>query len=115
MNWIRKIFVFVGLILVFSFAVSVNEFSVSNAPVEKSKTSLSVEKVHSSAFIEPQASHNLSATSKTPGFSFSKYLENYLVSIPDLKIGIPFTFFANQDINRCEMVWLLLFPFHIFW
>lgn len=115
MNWIRKIFVFIALLIVFSFASSVNEVSVSNLPVEKSKTSLSVEKVHSSAFIEPQASHNLSATSKNPNFSFSKYLENYLAPIPDLKIGITFTFFANQDINRCEMVSLLLFPFHIFW
>ena len=115
MNWIRKIFVFIGLILVFSFVFSANEVSVPNASVEKSKTSLSVEKVHSSAFIEPQASNPSSFFQKNPNFSFSKYLENYLVSIPDLKIGIPFTFFANQDINRCEMVSLLLFPFHIFW
>lgn len=115
MNWIRKIFVCIGLLIVFSFAFSANEVSISKVSLEKSKTSLSVEKIHSSAFIEPQASHNLSATSKTPDFSFSKYLENYLVSIPELKIGISFTFFANQDINRCEMVSLLLFPFHIFW
>ena len=115
MNCIRKFFVFIGLLIVFSFAFSVNEVSVLNAPKENSKTSLSVEKIHSSAFIEPQASNNLSSTPKNPNFSFSKYLENYLVSIPDLKIGITFTFFANQDINRCEMVSLLLFPFHIFW
>lgn len=115
MNWIRKFFVCIGLLIVFSFAFSANEVSISNIPVEKNKTSLSVEKIHSSAFIEPQASHNLSATSKTPDFSFSKYLENYLVGIPNLKIRISFTLFANQDINRCEMVSLLLFPFHIFW
>ena len=115
MNWIRKIFVFIGLILVFSFAFSANEASISNVTVEKNKTSLSVEKIHSSAFIEPQASNLLTFSQKNPDFSFSKYLENYLVSIPDLKKGITFTFFANQDINRCEMVSLLLFPFHIFW
>jgi hypothetical protein len=115
MNWIRKIFVCIGLILVFSFAFSANEVAVPNVPVEKNKTSLSVEKIHSSAFIEPQASNPLTFSQKNPDLSFSKYLENYLENIPDLKIGITFTFFANQDINRCEMVSLLLFPFHIFW
>jgi hypothetical protein len=115
MNWIRKFFVFIGLLIVFSFAFSANEVSISNVPVEKNKTSLSVEKIHSSAFIEPQASNPLTFSQKNPDFSFSKYLENYLVSIPNLKTGISFAFFANQDINRCEMVSLLLFPFHIFW
>lgn len=115
MNWIRKTVIFIGLVIVFSFAFSVNEVFVSNTPVEKSKTSLSAEKVHSSAFIEPQASNPLTFSQKNPDFSFSKYLENYLVSIPSLKIGISFAFFANQDINRCERVSLLLFPFHIFW
>lgn len=115
MNWIRKTVIFIGLVLVFSFAFSAKEVAIDKIQFEKQESSLSVEKIHSSAFIQPQASHNLSATSKTPNFSFSKYLENYLVSIPSLKIGISFAFFANQDINRCERVSLLLFPFHIFW
>lgn len=115
MNWIRKIFVFIGLLLVFSFAFTANEISISNVPIEKSKPSLSIEKIHSSAFIQPQASHLLPFSQKNPDFSFSKYLENYLEINSDLKIGISFPFFANQDINRCEMVSLLLFPFHIFW
>jgi hypothetical protein len=115
MNWIRKIFVFIGLLIVFSFAFSADEVAIDKIQFEKQESSLAVEKIHSSAFIEPQASNNLTATTKTPDFSFSKYLENYLVPIPSLKIGISFTFFANQDINRCEMVSLLLFPFHIFW
>jgi len=115
MNWIRKIVIFIGLSIVFLFAFSANEVSVDKIQLEKPESSISIEKIHSSAFIEPRASNNLNSNSKTPDFSFSKYLENYLESIPDLKIGIPFTFFANQDINRCETVSLLLFPFHIFW
>jgi hypothetical protein len=115
MNWIRKTVIFIGLTIVFLFAFSANEVAIDKIQFKKQESSLAVEKIHSSAFIEPQANHNLSAPSKTPDFSFSKYLENYLVSIPDVKIGISFTFFANQDINRCEMVSLLLFPFHIFW
>jgi hypothetical protein len=115
MNWIRKTAIFIGFAIVFLFAFSANEVAMDKIQSEKQESSLSVEKIHSSAFIEPQASHNLSAPSKTLDFSFSKYLENYLASIPSLKIGILFTFFANQDINRCEMVSLLLFPFHIFW
>ena len=115
MNWIRKTVIFIGLTIAFIFAFSANEVAISNVPLEKSKSSLSVEKIHSSAFIEPQASNPLTFSQKNPDFSFSKYLENYLAPIPDLKIGISFPFFANQDINRCEKVSLLLFPFHIFW
>ena len=31
------------------------------------------------------------------------------------KIKTLFIRYANQDINRCEMVSLLLFPYHSFW
>lgn len=115
MNWIRKTAIFVGLTIVFLFAFSANEVSVDNIQLEKPESSLSIDSIHSSVFIEPQVSNTLICPQKTSNFSFSKYLENYLVVIPDIKIGTSFTFFANQDINRCEMVSLLLFPFHIFW
>jgi hypothetical protein len=115
MNWIRKTTLFIGLTLFFLFAFSANQVAVDKIQSQKTESSLSVEKIHSSVFIEPQASNTLTATPKTLGFSLSKYLENYLVVVPAFKIGTTFTHFANQDINRCERVSLLLFPFHIFW
>ena len=115
MNWIRKTTIFIGLTIVFLFAFSANEIPVNKIQLEKPESSLSIDSIHSSVFIEPQASNNATSAQKTTNFSFSKYFENYLEAIPDLKIGNSFTIFANQDINRCEMVSILLFPFHIFW
>ena len=115
MNWIRKTIVFIGFTIAFLFAFSANEIAVNKIQPEKPESSFSSDSIHSSFFIEPQASNTFTHVQKTSNFSFSKYLENYLVAIPGLKIGTSFTHFANQDINRCERVSLLLFPFHIFW
>ncbi|NDP26911.1 MAG: hypothetical protein GZ087_05715 [Flavobacterium sp.] len=116
MNWIQKTIIFIGFTVAFLFAFSANEVSINKVQLEKPESSLSSSSsIHSTFFIEPQASNTFTHVQKTSNFSFSKYLKNYLVAIPDLKIGTSFTFFANQDINRCERVSLLLFPFHIFW
>ena len=115
MNWIQKTLIFIGLSIVFSFAINANETVVNKIQLEKTDSSLSVDGIHSSVFIQPQASNPLVSPQKTPVFTVAKYFENYLVVIPDLKVVTPFALFANQDVNRCEMVSLLLFPFHYFW
>jgi len=115
MNWIRKTLAFIGLSIVFLFASTANQSVVEKIQLEKTNSSLSVDGIHSSVFIQPQTASIFTSPHKTPDFSVSKYFENLLVVIPDLKIGFVFILFANQDINRCEMVSLLLFPFHYFW
>jgi hypothetical protein len=115
MNWIRKTLVFIGLSIVFLFAFNANGSVVDKIQSAKTDSSISVDGIHSSVFIQPQTSSISTSPHKTPDFSVSKYFENLLVVIPDLKIGASFTLFTNQDINRCEMVSLLLFPFHFFW
>ena len=115
MNWIKKTLIFIGFIIVFAFAFSANETVAEKIQIEKQDSSFSTEGVHSSAFIEPRASTSIASHQKTPDFSVVKYFENYLAVIPDFKIRKQLTIFASQDINRCEMVSLLLFPFHYFW
>jgi hypothetical protein len=115
MNWIRKTIIFTRLLIVFLFAYSANESAVAKIQAEQQSSSFSIDGIHSSVFIQPQTSSVFTSSHKTLDFSVSKYFENFLVVIPDLKIGKYFTLFANQDINRCEMVSLLLFPFHFFW
>jgi hypothetical protein len=115
MNWIRKTIIFIGLSIAFLFALSANKAVVSEIPSEKTESSFTIDGIHSSVFIQPQASSTFTAPNKTLDFSVLKYFENLLVVIPDLKIGKFLTAFAKQDINRCEMVSLLLFPFHYFW
>ena len=115
MNWIKKTIIFIGLTLVFAFVFSANKTNVEKIQIEKNDSAFSVQSNHSLVFIQPQASNGLTFAQKTTDFSVVKYFDNYLAVILDLKTSIPFTAFANQDINRCEMVSILLFPFHYFW
>jgi hypothetical protein len=115
MNLFRKTLVFIGLLIVFLFAFSANEVPVQTIKIEKSNSSLSANSIHSSDFIQPQVSNTFTSYHKTPDYTIAKYLENFLIAIPDFKIRTFFIRFAKQDINRCEMVSLLLFPFHFFW
>ena len=114
MNWIQKTAVFIGLSIALLFAFNANEVVVNKIQIEKTDSSFSVDGIHSSVFIQPQANTGFASPLKIHDFFISKYFENYLVVVPDLKIDTLFTLFANQDIDRCEMVSLLLFPFHYF-
>ncbi|MDI5897292.1 hypothetical protein [Flavobacterium yafengii] len=115
MNWFRKTVVFIGLLIAFLFALSASEAPIPSIQLEKSNSSVSVGSIHSSDFIQPQVSNTFTSYHKTPDYTIAKYLENFLIAIPDFKISTFFIRFAKQDINRCEMVSLLLFPFHFFW
>ncbi|TDE43963.1 hypothetical protein E0I26_10100 [Flavobacterium rhamnosiphilum] len=115
MNWFRKTLVFIGLLIAFLFAFSANETPIHTTQSEKSSSSVSVSSIYSSDFIQPQVSNTFTSYHKTPDYSIVKYLANFLIAIPDFKISTFFIRFAKQDINRCEMVSLLLFPFHFFW
>ncbi len=115
MNWFRKTVVFIGLLIAFLFAFSVSEAPIPTSQLEKSSSSVSVDSIHSSDFIQPQVSNPFTSYHKTPDYTIAKYLENFLIAIPDFKITTFIIRFAKQDINRCEMVSLLLFPFHFFW
>ncbi len=115
MNCFRKTLVFIGLLIAFLFAFSVNEDTIPIIQLEKSSSSVSIDSIHSSDFIQPQVSNLFTSFHKTPDYTIAKYLENFLIVIPDFKLTTFFIRFAKQDINRCEMVSLLLFPYHFFW
>ena len=97
MNWIRKTAIFIGLSIVFLFALSANEVAVDKIQLEKPSTSFSIDGVHSSVFILPQASSSLTVPNKTLDFSVLKYFENLLVAIPDIKIGKFLAVFAKGN------------------
>jgi hypothetical protein len=115
MNWIRKTVVFIGLSLILLFAFTANQSVVEKIQLEKSSTSFSPDTIHSSVFIQPHATGTFSLHYKTINSAIVKYFENFLIVTPDFKVSTFFTPYAKQDINRCEMVSLLLFPFHFFW
>lgn len=115
MNWIRKTVIFIGLSMVFLFACNANGLTDGKTQTEKNQPSYSIEHAYSSVFIQPEAANSIASHHKNTDFSISKHFENFLVAVPGLKIAINLNIFANQDIDRCEMVSLLLFPFHYFW
>lgn len=115
MNWIRKTILIIGLSLVLLFALNANEVPGHCIEIEKTSSSFSPDSIHTSVFIQPQISNLFVLHHKTSNYYVVKYLENFFVTLPDFKIKTFFNKYANQDINRCEMVSLLLFPYHSFW
>ncbi|TDE02168.1 hypothetical protein [Flavobacterium hiemivividum] len=115
MNWIRKTIFIMGLSLVLLFAFNADKSLGHSIEIEKSVSVFSSDNIHTSAFIQPQISNIFVVLQKTSNSSLLKYLDSFLTAIPDFKIKTLFNRFANQDINRCEMVSLLLFPYHSFW
>lgn len=115
MNWIRKTIFIMGLSLVLLFAFNAGKTPGHSIEIEKSVSVFSSDNIHTSAFIQPQINNVFFAIQKTSNSSLVKYLDGFSTAIPDFKIKTLFNRFANQDINRCEMVSLLLFPYHSFW
>ena len=115
MKWLVRTMIFIGLSLVLLFALNANESAGDSIEVEKSASNFSPDSIHTSLFLQPQVSRILILQQKASTYSLVKYVESFLATVSDFKIKIPFLRFANQDINRCEMVSLLLFPFHSFW
>lgn len=115
MNWIRKTIFIIGLSFVFLFVFTTNQSRGETLEVEQNKTSFAADNVHTSVFIQPQLASSFLPHYKNPSCSFIKYLISYSSVIPDFKIKTLFIRFDYQDIDRCEKVSLLLFPYHSFW
>ena len=106
---------FIGLSIILLFAFKANETSGDSIQIEKPPSTFSPDSIHTSVFIEPQVSRILIVQQKAPNYSLVKYVETFLVAVPDFQIKTLFNSYSNQDIDRCEKVSLLLFPYHSFW
>lgn len=115
MRKLWKFIVFTGLLIQFSFAYSANHDSTISQKkdnnTEFNKKSLGIAHFLQSNIerSNPDLKHNNRIPfnlndSNTAILLFSNFKEN------ELKIIL-----SNQDINRCDKVSILLFPFHFFW
>jgi arginine exporter protein ArgO len=115
MNWIRKIIVFSGLMLLFIFAFTADKSTIRQTEQEKTSSTITEKSIHSSVFIEPTVSSTFVIHHKTTDTAIIKWVSTFLITIPDFKKYNFHNTFLYQDINRCTVVSILLFPFHYFW
>jgi hypothetical protein len=115
MNWIRKIIIFSGLMLLFIFAITADKSTVGQTEQEKTSSTITSKSIHSSVFIEPTLSSIFVIHHKTTDTAIIKWVSTFLITIPDFKKYNFHNTFLYQDINRCITVSILLFPFHYFW
>jgi arginine exporter protein ArgO len=116
MNWIKKIIVFSGLMLLFIFAFTADKNTIRQTEQEKTSSStITTKSIHSSVFIEPTHCATFIINHKTIDTPIIKWISTFLVTIPDFKKHNFHNTFFNQNINRCLSVSILLFPFHYFW
>ena len=109
-----KFIVFTGLFLQFSFAYSANHDATISFQ-KQSNTEFGKESLNATHFVQPNIERNnpdLKHNNRIPvGISANTTLSLFLGHKKNnLKIAL-----SDQDVNRCNKVSILLFPFHYFW
>jgi hypothetical protein len=113
-RWIKH-----SIFLASIIALFVLGFSSTAIPFKKSSSKeqrlQSVESIQSVGLIQSISASQIQVVVKENKTSLFNFLF-HLVETPSLFVHRTFTpFLAQQDINRCESVSKLLFPYHIFW
>ncbi|PWA06112.1 hypothetical protein [Flavobacterium psychrotolerans] len=115
MVYTRKIVGIIGLWLMLLLAFNVNRVVDVKIQQLHSSSLYTEDQIGSSAFMQPQANPSIILINKVNDYICIKWLGEFLDKIQNTNQLNPYKSHASQDINRCEMVSLLLFPFHIFW
>jgi len=113
-KWIKHSIVLASIIALFVLG-----FSSTAIPFEKSSSKeqrlKSVESIQSVGLIQSISASQIQVVAKENKTSLFNFFF-HLVETPTLFVHRIFTpFLTQQDINRCESVSKLLFPYHIFW
>lgn len=112
----RKIFVFIGLLVLLAVVFSTNTTALTQVKANQSKNDFSVEKINSSPFIQP---HTISFTSLQGKGNNNNPIVRWYAAIvvlkPLIKKQLTTHSFSDQTISRSEKISILLFPFHFFW
>ena len=110
-----KLVVFACLFMQFGFAHNASKHTTANFQ-KKSENTFSKKSISAFQFVRPtieRGTSDLKHNNRIPvGFSYcpTEYQFSSILSNNDLKIAL-----SDQDIDRCNKVSILLFPFHYFW
>lgn len=115
MNWIRKTISFIVLLVIFLVAFSATGNAMHIKIEKQSSPKFSLEHIQNTAFIQPQSVYTVALQLEKESNPVIKWQSTFLtLNIKVAKLSC-FNSYLNQDINRCEKVSILLFPFHFFW
>lgn len=113
-KWIKHSVVLASLIALFVLGSTSTVIPVEKN-VSKEQRLQSAESIQSVGLIQSISENQQQVVSKVNKTSFSNYFL-HLFEVSAIFIIKPFSLFlAQQDINRCESVSKLLFPYHYFW
>lgn len=115
MKWIKNIALISVLMTVFLVFGKKDKktFTIDFAP---KKSIEQIDFLKASAFVNQEVSQNSVANSRADLPVYVKWFESfYNISFSEFSFFKATTTFLRQDINRCEKVSTLLFPFHLFW
>ena len=115
MKWIKNIALISVLMTVFLVFGKKDKkaFTLNFTP---KKSIEQIDFLRASAFVNQEVNQNSVASSRADLPIYVKWFESfYNISFSEFSVFKATTTFLRQDINRCENVSVLLFPFHLFW
>jgi hypothetical protein len=115
MNWIKKTLIFTMLSIAFLLVFKADSKNIEKTNQENARSFYSNNNLHSSVFIQPHFTHSFIVHGKSNQPTVTKWFTLFSYNTPNLKTQQSFHLFLRQDINRCVIVSLLIFPFHFFW
>lgn len=115
MNWIRKIVIFVSLLIFAFFASQKSDVAMQKNESQKTETNFSKDYTDSLTFIQPQASYQFAANIKTNHPDIIKWFDSLLIVIPQHQVVKAKSNFASQFSTQSRKILLMLYPFHFFW
>lgn len=114
MKWLKHSIVLGSIIALFVMGFSCNVTSIDKVSTQKQQFN-SADSIQSVGLIQTISAGQTQVVVKENKSSFSNFFIN-LLEKPALLVGSTFTpSLTQQDINRCESVSKLLFPYHFFW
>ena len=115
MKWIKNIALISVLMTVF-LVFGKKDKKAFTLNFTSKKSIEQIDFLKASAFVNQEINQNSVASSRSDLPIYVKWFESfYNISFSEFSVFKATATFLRQDINRCENVSVLLFPFHLFW
>lgn len=115
MKWIKNIALISVLMTVF-LVFGKKDKKAYSIDFSSKKSIEQIDFLKASAFVNQETAQNSGVTSRADLPIYVKWFESFCnISFSEFSVFKIATIFTRQDIDRCENVSILLFPYHLFW